>query len=71
MDDLTPADRDDALFTLNYALRFGLTGKPHGVSQVKVANVDRLAAHLLASLERSRFVLLRLPPARGTTPGKR
>jgi hypothetical protein len=64
-DQLTLARREDALFALDYSLRFGLTGKPH-----KATDSGRMAEIQLAYLERSGFVLMRKPslPMPGTAP---
>ena len=55
-DALSPATREDVLFTLGlgYSLQFGLTGKPH-----KLVDHQRLAEIQAAYLERSGFVLMR------------
>ena len=53
-DTLSPAAREDVLFALGYSLRFGLTGKPH-----KLTDYQLLAEIQAAYLERSEFVLMR------------
>ena len=53
-DALSPATREDVLFTLGYSLQFGLTGKPH-----KLMDHQRLVEIQAAYLERSGFVLMR------------
>ena len=66
-DTLSPATHEDVLFALGYSLRFGLTGKPH-----KLTDHQRLAEIQAAYLERSGFVLMRkagLPPP-GVAPSR-
>ena len=53
-DALSPAAHEDVPFALGYSLRFGLTGKPH-----KLTDHQRLAKIQAAYLERSGFVLMR------------
>ena len=59
---LSPAAHEDALFALGYSPRFGLTGKPH-----RLTDYARLAEIQAAYLERIGFVLMRtaeMPPSR-------
>ena len=62
-----PAAREDVLFALGYSLQFGLTGKPH-----KLTDHQRLAEIQAAYLERSEFVLMRRPglPPPGVAPSR-
>jgi len=58
---LTPAKRDDVLFTLQYAMRHDLTGKVH--QKASEVAVSMLASLVLDHLERSNFVIMRKPPS--------
>ncbi|MFC7738702.1 hypothetical protein ACFQX4_23505 [Roseomonas sp. GCM10028921] len=60
---LTPADPADLEQAIHYALRFGLTGKPHGK---RLREDDRaMAAAVVAHLTRA---LLRPEPAPSVIP---
>ena len=57
---LTPADRDDVLHALSFALNFDGRRRYHQADDLKARIV---ADHLLRHLERSNFVIMKKPPA--------
>jgi hypothetical protein len=57
-DKLTPADPDDVLHALSFALNFDGRRRYHQADDIKARIV---AAHLLRHLERSNFVVMRKP----------
>ena len=58
---LKPADREDAIESLAYALRFDNRGK---VRRVAETIINRIAAErMVEELDRAGFVVLRKPPA--------
>ncbi|MFC7738153.1 hypothetical protein ACFQX4_20495 [Roseomonas sp. GCM10028921] len=62
---LTPADPADLEEAVHYALRFGLTGKPHGK---RAREDDRaMAAAVVAHLARANYRVFRGPPLRDHT----
>lgn len=63
---LRQATREEIEYTLSYGLRFGTTNKAHRLASEATA---RIAAQVLVDhLEQSRYVLMKKPPARNTTP---
>ncbi|MBB5696366.1 hypothetical protein FHS87_004437 [Roseomonas pecuniae] len=64
---LTPADPADLEEAVHYALRFGLTGKPHGK---RIREDGRaLAAVVVVHLAQANYRVFRGPPLRDHTAG--
>ncbi|WP_376091205.1 hypothetical protein ACE7GA_21305 [Roseomonas sp. CCTCC AB2023176] len=63
-----PATVEELAETVRFALTFGLTGKPHGKRTREDATL--LAREIARHVLRSRFRVLKLPPAPGPDTGR-
>lgn len=68
VDELEGADRNDALESIRYALRYSLEGRPLGKTLACPAP-DQAADRVLEQLERSGWRLVRLPPIKQHSAG--